>query len=434
MIPLYRASLAVLCVLAGTRAVVPAPPGRSVSTSRQFLVYGNDVRLRGAVCDLAEETKQDVLQLIGQRDEWTTPIVVNAQYPQANLPGTPRSVLSFAQTGFGLKLQLDLTIASDVTQREVRRELLRVILLEMMYGHKTNLPVGTVCVPPPDWLLDGIPRRQSDFDWGRLIDVLGAPVTARKITPLEEFLRPGKFSGLEASGRSLYCAYSIVLVELLAHTADGQGRLARFIADLPTASNNPMADIGRHFPELSSASSAEKAWSLRITRLAAGQPFQLFSAEETEQKLDKLLALSISGAGLERKYQLDEFSKFIRIASSKLALAKLCRDISALATRANPVYRPMIYEYARITTRLARGKTKGIAERIARASASRKSIATTIRSIDDYMNWFEATKSRGPSGAFVDYMKAADLAAQSEQRRHDPISVYLDVLETQFQD
>jgi hypothetical protein len=49
------------------------------------------------------------LELIDQRDEWTTPIIVNAQYPQANLPEKPRR-LNFAQTGFGLKFQLDLTI------------------------------------------------------------------------------------------------------------------------------------------------------------------------------------------------------------------------------------------------------------------------------------------------------------------------------------
>ena len=87
----------------------------------------------------------------------------------------------------------------------------------------------------------------------------------------------------------------------------------------------------------------------------------------------------------------------------------------------------------RIATLLARGKTNGIAERLARLSASRKVLAAQMRKIDDYMNWFEATKSRGPSGAFADYMKAAELAAQPEQRRRDPISVYLDVLETQFQ-
>ena len=433
MISVYPASLTVLHVFACVQALVLAPPERSVSTSRQFLVYGTEVRLRGAICDLAERTKRDVLQLVGQRDEWTTPIVINAQYPQANLPETPRVALSFSQTGFGLKLQLDLTIASDMSQPEVRRELLRAILLEMMYRHETNLPPGTAYVPPPDWLLDGIPQGQSDFDRGRLIEVLGAPWTARKIPPLKEFLRPRKPAGLDAPGRSLHCAYSFALVELLVHTPDGQGRLVRFIADLPAASNDLMADLGRHFPELGNASSAEKAWSLRITRLAAGQPFQLLSAEDTKQKLDELLALKISDAGAETRYQLEEFSKFIRNTSSKLTLAQFHLHLSVLASRANPIYRPMIYEYARIATLLARGKTKGIAERLALVSASRKSIATTMRKIGDYMNWFEATKSQGPSGAFADYMKAADLAALPEQSRRDRISVYLDVLEMQFQ-
>ena len=49
------------------------------------------------------------------------------------------------------------------------------------------------------------------------------------------------------------------------------------------------------------------------------------------------------------------------------------------------------------------------------------------------MNWFEVTKSHGPSGAFADYMKAAELAAHPEQTRRDPISIYLDALESQFQ-
>ncbi len=433
MISVCRVRLTVLCVLACMRAVVPAPPERSVSTSRQFLIYGTDVRLRGAICDLAERTKRDVLQLIGQRDEWTTPIVVNAQYPQANLPETPRAALSFSQTGFGLKLQLDLTIASDIGQPEVRRQLLGAILLEMMYRHETNLPAGTAYLPPPDWLLDGIPPQQSDFDRRRLIDALATPVTARKIPLLEEFLRPRKLSGVDAPGRLLYCAYSFALVELLAHTPDGQERLSRFIANLPTASSDPMADLGMHFPELSKAGKLEKAWSLGIARLAAGQPFQLLSAEETEQKVGELLALRILDSDAERKYQLDEFQRFIRNASSKLALARFNRDLSVLATRANPIYRPMIYEYARIATLLARGKTRGIAERLARVSASRKSIAMTMRKIDDYMNWFEATKSREPSGAFADYMKAAELMAHPEPRRRDRISVYLDVFETQFQ-
>ena len=88
-----------------------APTEHSVSPSRQFIIYGADATVRGAVSDLAERTKADFLVLLRQRDNWTVPIVVNLQLQQANLPEVPPADLRFSQTGFGLKLQLDLTLS-----------------------------------------------------------------------------------------------------------------------------------------------------------------------------------------------------------------------------------------------------------------------------------------------------------------------------------
>jgi len=427
-----RTSVTVLCALACAHSSDCALPDRSVSTSRQFLVYGTDIRLRAAICDLAERTKGDVLRLSDQRDEWTTPIVINARYPQANLPEAPRAALSLAQTGFGLKLQLDLTIVSDTRQPEIRREILRVILLEMMYRRQTDLPVGTCYVPPPDWLLDGIAPRQSDFDGEELIGVLRTPLAQRKILPLEEFLRqrPDLF---DVPGRSIYRAYSFALVELLVQNPAGRRCLARFIASLPAASHDALAGLGAFFPELGNANDAEKVWRLHLERLVAGRSFQLLSAKETEEKLAELLVLRMGHAGRERNYRLEEFPKFIRDASSKLALARCSEDLRTLGARANPVYCPLLNEYERAATLLARGKTNGIAKQLVRLNAMRDEIASRVQKIDDYMNWFEATKPREASGAFADYLKAAELTAQPERRRRDSISVYLDVLETQFQ-
>ena len=53
--------------------------------------------------------------------------------------------------------------------------------------------------------------------------------------------------------------------------------------------------------------------------------------------------------------------------------------------------------------------------------------------IDDYMNWFEATQMESRSGAFADYLRAAD-QPQAESRRRDPLSVYLDALEDRLED
>src|ERR1041385_2149164 len=108
-----------------------APAERSVSPSRQFVIYGADAELRGVVSDLAERTKANLLTLLRQRDNWIVPVVVNLQPPQANLPEIPPADLRFSQTGFGLKLQLDLIISKNLDASLVERELLRAILLEM---------------------------------------------------------------------------------------------------------------------------------------------------------------------------------------------------------------------------------------------------------------------------------------------------------------
>ena len=420
-----------LAIVSFSRA---APAERSVSTSRQFIVYGNDLRLRGVICDLAEQTKHDLLLLLDQRDDWTTAIVINAQFPQANLPETPRTELNFSQTGFGLKLQLDLVLAADINPAQVRRELLRAILLEEVYRSEPKVPAGTAYVSLPDWLLDGLLAQQSHLEpRATFTDLLAAPVAAQKILPLEEFLRqrPGL---LDAPGRSLHRAYSFALVDLLLHAADGRHRLGSFIVDLRVASNDPLADLRAHFPELLEANSnPEKMWTSHIAHLSTGQPYQLLGAAETDRMLEEILRLKISDAGEEKNYSLDEFSKFPRNASAFVAIAQARRALNALALRANPIYRPIVLEYAEITTRLARAKTKGLSDRLARARATRQRLAAQMEKIEDYMNWFEATKSRWPSGAFADYIRAAELAARPEQTRRDPISVYLDALESQFQ-
>lgn len=422
----YCACLTLLGVLVCASPAAATTPERSVSTSRQFLVYGPDVGLRSAICDLAERTKRDLLQRLGRRDEWATPIVIRAQHRQANSPETPRAALNLSQTGFGLKLQLDLTMDSDVAQPEIRRELLGVLLLEMMYRSAPDLSAGTTYIPPPDWLLDGLgaQARSTAFFLG--------PAAAHEILPLEEFLRQ-RPELLDASGRSLYGAYSYALVEFLTQMADGRQRLARFIFDLPSASHDAMADLRMHFPELIDATGGWKnAWISHIARLGARQSYRLWSGQETERILNGMLSVRISNAGSEKTYQLHEFPGFIRAPAARPALTRLGRELSALVGQANPIYRPVIYEYEKVTARLARGKTQGIAERLTGLIAARERIAAQMRMIDDYLNWFEATQPQGPSGAFADYMKAADSAVRPEQRR-DPISIYVDVLEVQFQ-
>src|SRR6266498_2337306 len=93
-----RAAISILLLSVFARQVLyAATVEHSVSPSRQFVIYGADAELRGAVSNLAERTKTNLLVLLRQRDNWVVPIVVNLQPQQANLPEVPPADLRFSQ-------------------------------------------------------------------------------------------------------------------------------------------------------------------------------------------------------------------------------------------------------------------------------------------------------------------------------------------------
>ncbi|PYL26958.1 MAG: hypothetical protein DMF37_00105 [Verrucomicrobia bacterium] len=372
-----------------------ASPARTVSPSQQFIIYGTNASLRGALSELAEQTKANLLALLQQRDRWKTPIVINLQPQQANLPEIPPAELQFSQTGSGLKLQLDLTIAQNVDASLMERELLRAILLEMIYRKQPDIASGTVFVEPPDWLLDGVLALAPGPDRGPLVEALSL---SDKATSLEKFLRqrPGL---LDSAGRMLYRAYSLALVQFL----------------IDSLANN-----------------AEKTWQSAINRASGAQTYQLLTFAESERRLDELFHAKIAETG--KPVDLSALARQKASASEKLALNQLSQALLLFIGQANPVLRPVAREYQEIATRLARGKRRGITKRLARLEITRQTLTARMSDIDDYMNWFEATQMESGSGVFADYLRAADQPSAAESRRRDPLSVYLDALEDRLED
>src|SRR5437867_766929 len=403
-----------------------ASPARTVSPSQQFIIYGTNASLRGALSELAEQTKANLLALLQQRDRWKTPIVINLQPQQANLPEIPPAELQFSQTGSGLKLQLDLTIAQNVDASLMERELLRAILLEMIYRKQPDIASGTVFVEPPDWLLDGVLALAPGPDRGPLVEALSL---SDKATSLEQFLRqrPGL---LDSAGRMLYRAYSLALVQFLIDGSDGRSRLTRYIGSLSHASNDPLADLKAQFPSL--ANNAEKTWQSAINRASGAQTYQLLTFAESERRLDELFHAKIAETG--KPVDLSALARQKASASEKLALNQLSQALLLFIGQANPVLRPVAREYQEIATRLARGKRRGITKRLARLEITRQTLTARMSDIDDYMNWFEATQMESGSGVFADYLRAADQPSAAESRRRDPLSVYLDALEDRLED
>lgn len=413
------------------KALLSAPLERSVSTSRQFIVYGANTQLRGAISELAEQTKANLLRVLQRRDEWKTPIIINLQFPQANLPEIPAAELHFSQTGFGLKLQLDLTMADAVNAQAIQREVLRATLLELIYQKHRDLPPGTAFVQPPDWLLDGLLVMAPGAEKTPLIEAIASLVTSNKIVALEEFLRQ-KPTNLDAPARLLYRAHSLALLQFLVDQPDGRSRLSVYIGNLSHASNDPLADLKEEFSSLRSAD-VDALWKSHVATFAsADNRFQLLTFAETQRKLDELLRVRVPGAsGSPKEIKWEDLLLTKASPVAVTALRGVSQNLMVLASTANPVMRPIVSEYQLIAQRIMGNKRTGLTRRLARLKTTRAKLVARMSQIDDYMNWFEATQANTKSGVFVDYLKAAGESA--EPRRHDPLSVYLDAIEEQFQ-
>ena len=361
--------------------------------------------------------------------------MINAHYPEANLPETPSSQLDVSQTGFGLKLQLELILGADVSGPRVERDILRAIFLEMMYRAQPQVPAGTAYTQPPDWLLDGALALAPEKDFSELAQILNTAVATSGVVPLEEFL--GQHPDLmESPSRRIYSAYSAALVAMLIEMPNGRARLARFVADLPRSGNDSLGNLRAHFPDLGeSADSLQKNWVLNVARVSARERYRLLGCDESERQLAEILRLEMRDRAQKvNVYALEEFPIFQHEPGVRDVLRSLNNRLLLLSGRAHPLYRPIVSEYLEIVRLLERKKTRHLTERLARIRGTREHVSRRMSEIGDYMNWFEATQSHSMSGVFRDYMRAAELAHEPEPRRRDPISVYLDALEAQLGD
>ena len=403
---------------------ISSPVQRSISASRQFIVYGTTPPLRGAVANTAEETKAGVLAVLNARDDWKIPIILNVNFPQANVPELPQAAVRFSQTGSGLKIQLDLTIAADLDVLNLRRQLLRVILLEMIYRQLPDLPAGAAYVAPPDWLVEATLRGDPVQDKAAVVAAITSLGSDSNLASIDRFLEQ-KFGLLDSAGQLLYRGYAMAFLNLLLNQPDGRIRLSTYISNLPQSTSDPAADLKQHFPVLA-RSDISRLWKESLTNLNRRQ-YQLLSAAQSERRLIELL-----GDPRQPAPDLQSYLAKPKQASARSDLRSLKEQLMVLGVEANPMLRPLVLGYEGVVERISSGKTRGIRARLDHLASARSQLRARATEIDDYMNWFELTKADDVSGTFKEYGRAAAHAGGERFHRRDPLSVYLDALEEQF--
>ncbi len=435
--------LLTLCLLSG-RVQAGQPVDimpRSFSRTRQFVVYARDSAVRNAVGTLGDDAKSELLRALGLPDDWKLPIVVDLRPPEPDMPDARApSRLTLAQTGLGLKVELDLLLGEAGRGTRIRDELVRALLLEMAFRDHGELMAGVPYALPPPWLVEGFSAYIENVETGVSGSMFAALLPASQTLSISDFLArdPAK---MDSTSHAVYRAYAFNLVSLLINEMEGgRAGMVAFIHDLATLPAEEARNAGvlsQHFPQLAGTpDSLEKWWMLGLARLASADLYQAYSVQETEDHIEQLL--TFPGPADVKKtegkmYRLEDFEKFTPLKQNRQILEGTKAGLVLLTGRANPLSRPIVTSYQEVVDALMHNRTKGIAERLSELSLARKAVVKRREGIADYLNWYEATQMPDQSGAFEEYFRTARQAERpSVVHRPDAISAYLDEMDLEF--
>lgn len=430
----FRFALGLACfALALCRAGAVDSMPRSDSSSKQFTVYCEDIRLRQRVVSFVEEVKADVLNALGEKDHWKAPIVVSLRMQTPETVNAPPAVVRLVETPQGPKVSVDVVIGNDPAAVNLQKQIVRAVLLEYAY-RDTRVEGGMKVMESPWWLIEGIIQLARTRDVGVDTDIYKTLVETNKLPDLGDFLAE-RADGLGNTAFALDQALALCLIRLLTDQQDGKQCLAKLVRDWPKSNGDAAAILKKEFPDIAgSQQDLQKWWTISLARFAASDRYKGFTVAETEKELTPLLKIEVAGDKKNEKksFDLGEFAQYLKRSGVREVLAERHAAILALGSRANALYRPVIADYEAAFALLGKGKTNGVAEKIASAERTRAVVIRRMSEIGDYMNWFEATQMGARSDTFNSYLKTANELSEWERKRTDPIARYLDDLEREF--
>jgi len=412
---------------------------RSVSSSRQFIVYCPDARLRLAVTGYVETAKAAVLRTLGIGDHWKLPIVVNMEAPSTTRPGQALTRVELIDTEEGAMVQVAVTMREEQFKEiHFPQQVVTAVLLEIAYRERPPAG-GESFVPPPAWLVEGIADRLQARAGGAEPNaaLFKTLIDTGRIPKIRDFLE-SRVETMDPTSREVFGMCSASLIEMLTDLPEGRANLAAAVKKLRDSGGDSVNLLLKHFPSLGkSETSLEKWWTVALARFSASDRYRALTVADTNARLEPLLRLEIvtdEKKGTKETFTLEEFRKFVKLRTAKPALLRQAATLAALQPKAHPLLRPVLAEYQRIATSLSERKTRKIEESLASVANYRAMVVERSDKIADYMNWFEATQVSERSGAFDSYLKTAKAIENTPQpRRDDPISRYIDQVEREFE-
>lgn len=129
-------------------------------------------------------------------------------------------------------------------------------------------------------------------------------------------------------------------------------------------------------------------------------------------------------------FPVEDFAVVMAHPEKERLLSQMRVALQDVAVRGNVLFRDIANDYIGVVNELAVGKTKGLDEKL--KSLRKRAIESYVNAcaVQDYLDWYEATQSTRYSGLFEDFLTLPDRVREELPPRNDPISKYLDEVET----
>jgi hypothetical protein len=242
---------------------------------------------------------------------------------------------------------------------------------------------------------------------------------------------------MDAAMRAAFRVSSGALVMALLQQPQGKEGFRNFLTEVAAFEGEMPSLLRKHFPELNlSETSLAKWWALQMANIG-GQNLltDIFTISQTEAALSEALRLDFrTEEGIFQQKELSAWPELADLSEPERAKAvQLAQDsLVRLSYRCFPSYRPILSEYQIALSTLVKNKTQDLAAQLAELDERRATMSAKAVRARDYLDWFEISRARETSGVFDDYIRLKDRLKANPHRRGDPLSNYLDRMDTIF--
>ena len=416
----------------------PQEPEWVVSRTNQFRVSGGDSLQRGTVAILAEETKDELLKLTGEKEEWKVPVSIKLHQgkPGDALPARTVSMRRLVVEGVS-ELQINIHLIRGLERERFKRAVTAALLYERALKDPAIAEADRPLRVPP-WLSDGLREatswrnNQSDRKLYESIFKSGGLFRIADLFALSD----RGFEDLDGASRPAFRVSSGALVMSLLDQPQGKDGFRAFLSDVAGFEGEMPGLLRKHFPELNlSENSLEKWWLLQLANKGLSPLTDIFTIEQTETALVEALRLNFRTAeGIVRQKELAAWPELAALKEpERISAVRPAEDaLVKISYRCFPSYRPVLSEYQLVLASIAKNKTKDVPARLAKLDETRATMVSRAARASDYLDWFEITRARETSGAFDDYLRLKQELKANPHRRKDGMSEYLDKMDAIF--